>query len=503
MQFKVSFWLFESLVLALWEAVPLPDRIQLARTKLTFFSKILNIFAAMENKVTLQTILKRLLSLAGPIVIGQLGVVFVSFADTFMVGHYGVEELAAASFVNNLTMILVVTGLGFSLGLTPLVSEAEGKADRRRAGALLRNGLKSNGILSAIVFAVMLILYFNLGNMGQPDELLPLIRPYFIVVSASILCTYIFNAFKQFTDGLTRTKVSMVVIITSNVMNIAGNYVLIYGKAGFPEMGLLGAGISTLVSRIFTVAAMAGYVFFNKTMKEYVAGYRDKAIGRGMLKNVARLGTPIGLQMGMETASFSLIVIFVGMLGTMELAAHQVMVTISQICYMLYIALASASAIMISSFNGRKMHREVALTARAAYISILGMTVICAGSVIVFLKPLTSLFTESPAVAAMAATLALPFLLYQFGDGLQIAYANALRGLQRVKPILPIAFVSYFIISIPASYVFAFPLGMGLQGIWFGYPVSLTFAGIFYYLTYRKTYMKITLNAQKDPGNDN
>ena len=444
-----------------------------------FFSKILNIFAAMENKVTLQTILKRLLSLAGPIVIGQLGVVFVSFADTFMVGHYGVEELAAASFVNNLTMILVVTGLGFSLGLTPLVSEAEGKADRRRAGALLRNGLKSNGILSAIVFAVMLILYFNLGNMGQPEELLPLIRPYFIVVSASILCTYIFNAFKQFTDGLTRTKVSMVVIITSNVMNIIGNYVLIYGKAGFPEMGLLGAGISTLVSRIFTVAAMAGYVFFNKTMKEYVAGYRDKAIGRGMLKNV------------------SLIVIFVGMLGTMELAAHQVMVTISQICYMLYIALASASAIMISSFNGRKMHREVALTARAAYISILGMTVICAGSVIVFLKPLTSLFTESPAVAAMAATLALPFLLYQFGDGLQIAYANALRGLQRVKPILPIAFVSYFIISIPASYVFAFPLGMGLQGIWFGYPVSLTFAGIFYYLTYRKTYMKITLNAQK------
>ena len=199
-----------------------------------------HIFAVMENKVTLQTILKRLLSLAGPIVIGQLGVVFVSFADTFMVGHYGVEELAAASFVNNLTMILVVTGLGFSLGLTPLVSEAEGKADRRRAGALLRNGLKSNGILSAIVFAVMLILYFNLGNMGQPEELLPLIRPYFIVVSASILCTYIFNAFKQFTDGLTRTKVSMVVIITSNVMNIIGNYVLIYGKAGFPEMGLLG-----------------------------------------------------------------------------------------------------------------------------------------------------------------------------------------------------------------------------------------------------------------------
>lgn len=453
-----------------------------------------HIFAVMENRITFKSILKRLLVLAGPIVIGQLGVVLVSFADTFMVGHYGVKELAAASFVNNLTMLLVVTGLGFSLGLTPLVSEAEGRADRKLAGALLRNGLKSNAVLAALVFIVMVVLYLNLDNMGQPEELLPLIKPYYIVVSVSILCTYFFNAFKQFTDGLTKTKVSMTVIIASNVMNIIGNYVLIYGKAGFPEMGLLGAGISTLAARIFTVAAMAGYVFFNKRMKEYVAGFRSKAESRGLLGKVTRLGIPIGLQMGMETASFSLVVILVGKLGTTELAAHQVMVTISQICYMLYIAVASASAIMISSFSGRKMFREISLTSRAAYVSVLGLTVICAGSVILFLRPLSSLFTESGIVTDMVATIALPFLLYQFGDGLQIAYANALRGLQKVKPILPIAFVSYFIISIPASYVFAFPLGMELPGIWYGFPISLTFAGIFYYLTYRKAYIKLACN---------
>lgn len=453
-----------------------------------------HIFAVMENRITFKSILKRLLVLAGPIVIGQLGVVLVSFADTFMVGHYGVKELAAASFVNNLTMLLVVTGLGFSLGLTPLVSEAEGRADRKLAGALLRNGLKSNAVLAALVFIVMVVLYLNLDNMGQPEELLPLIKPYYIVVSVSILCTYFFNTFKQFTDGLTKTKVSMTVIIASNVMNIVGNYVLIYGKAGFPEMGLLGAGISTLAARIFTVAAMAGYVFFNKRMKEYVAGFRSKAESRGLLGKVTRLGIPIGLQMGMETASFSLVVILVGKLGTTELAAHQVMVTISQICYMLYIAVASASAIMISSFSGRKMFREISLTSRAAYVSVLGLTVICAGSVILFLRPLSSLFTESGIVTDMVATIALPFLLYQFGDGLQIAYANALRGLQKVKPILPIAFVSYFIISIPASYVFAFPLGMELPGIWYGFPISLTFAGIFYYLTYRKAYIKLACN---------
>ena len=140
------------------------------------------------------------------------------------------------------------------------------------------------------------------------------------------------------------------------------------------------------------------------------------------------------------------------------------------------------------------MFREISLTSRAAYVSVLGLTVICAGSVILFLRPLSSLFTESGIVTDMVATIALPFLLYQFGDGLQIAYANALRGLQKVKPILPIAFVSYFIISIPASYVFAFPLGMELPGIWYGFPISLTFAGIFYYLTYRKAYIKLACN---------
>ena len=212
-----------------------------------------------------------------------------------------------------------------------------------------------------------------------------------------------------------------------------------------------------------------------------------------MLRNVVRLGIPIGLQMGMETASFSLVVILVGMLGTTELAAHQVMVTISQICFMLYIAIANASAIMISSFKGRKMIREISLTSKAAYLSVLGMTIICAGSVLLFFRPLASLFTESPVVTEMTVTLALPFLLYQFGDGLQIAYANALRGLQKVKPILPIAFISYFVISIPASYLFAFPLGLGLPGIWYGFPLSLTFAGIFYYLTYREMYRRLAI----------
>lgn len=449
------------------------------------------------ERLRFSAVIGRLVRLAGPIVIGQLGVVLVSFADTFMVGHYGVDELAAASFVNNVTMLLVVVGLGFSLGITPLVSESEGRGDLRRAGAWLRCGLKTNTILAGLMAAVMAVLYINLGNMGQPQELLPLIKPYFVIVSFSILTTYFFNAFKQFTDGITRTKVSMMFIIGSNVLNILGNWVLIYGKAGFPELGLVGAGISTLVSRIAVLCALAAYFAFRKDMAAYREGFRHFH-EKGMLRRSASLGLPIGAQMGMESASFSLIVIMVGWLGATELAAHQVMGTLSQICFMLYIAAGNASAIMISSFKSRGMYAETALTAKAAYLTTAVLTVICAGFILTFSGTLVSMFTDSDEVSATVVTLLLPFTLYQFGDGLQICFANALRGMQQVRPILPVAFVSYFIISLPSSYLFGFVLGGGLAGIWFGYPIALTFAGISYYLIFSKIQKKLPSTNDHD-----
>ena len=422
--------------------------------------------------------------------VGQIGTVLVSFADTFMIGHYGVRELAAASFVNNLTMILVLAGLGFSLGLTPLVSDAESKGDRRGVGGLLRAGLKVSSLFAAAMAAILAILYLNLGRMGQPEELLPLIRSYYIVVAISILATYFFNTFKQFTDGTMRPTVSMVIIITSNLLNIAGNYVLIYGKCGFPELGLLGAGISTLFARIFTVAAMAAYFFLDRRLAKYREGFRAAGGDKGAMSRIARLGAPISGQMAMETASFSVIVIIVGWLGTTALAAHQVMTTISQICYMMYIAVGSGAAILISSLNGQGLTKEVNMTARTAYAMTLGLTVVCSGIVLAAIRPLSALFTDSPEVISLAGTLVLPFILYQFGDGMQICFSNCLRGIQQVKPILPIAFTAYLLVSIPCSYLFGFVLDFGLKGIWFGYPISLTLAGILYLAVFRRKQKK-------------
>ncbi len=435
--------------------------------------------------------MRQLVRLAAPIVVGQIGVVLVSFADTFMIGRHGVGELAAASFVNNVTLILVTAGLGFSLGLTPPISDAEGKGDRLRAGALLREGLKTGGIIAVAAAVILAVLFLNLERMGQPQELLPLIKPYYIIVSLSIITTYFFNAFKQFTDGIMRPGVSMSIIIGCNVLNILGNYLLIYGKWGFPELGLTGAGISTLVARFFSVVAIAAYFFLNRDMAEYRRGFRGGYREKGMAASIARLGAPISGQMAMETASFSVMVIFVGWLGARALAAHQIMSTISLICYMMYMAAGSAAAIMISSFNGRKMYRELRITARAALGLSVTLIFICSGIVLLCFRPLTSMFTQSAEVSALAHTLLLPFILYQFGDSLQICLSNSLRGIQKVRAILPIAFVSYILVSIPASYLLGISAGLALKGIWFGLPISLNLGALLYYMIFRMELRKL------------
>ena len=433
---------------------------------------------------------RSLLQIGIPIMIGQLGMIVLGFADTMMVGHHSTTELGAASFVNNIITLVIIAGTGFSYGLTPVVGGFFGRNELPEAGQALRCSLLANTLVAFIMMALLTVFYFNLGNIGQPDELLPYMRPYFLVLLASLPFVMLFNAFKQFTDGTMRPTVSMIIIITSNLLNIAGNYVLIYGKCGFPELGLLGAGISTLFARIFTVAAMAAYFFLDRRLAKYREGFRAACGDKGAMSRIARLGAPISGQMAMETASFSVIVIIVGWLGTTALAAHQVMTTISQICYMMYIAVGSGAAILISSLNGQGLTKEVNMTARTAYAMTLGLTVVCSGIVLAAIRPLSALFTDSPEVISLAVTLVLPFILYQFGDGMQICFSNCLRGIQQVKLILPIAFTAYLLVSIPCSYLFGFVLDFGLKGIWFGYPISLTLAGILYLAVFRRKQKK-------------
>lgn len=421
---------------------------------------------------------RALLSLGMPIVVGQLGVIVLGFADTLMIGHHSTPGLAAASFVNNMFNLCIIFSTGFSYGLTPIVGNLYGRSRLAEAGLALRCSLAANTAVAVLQMLAMGALYLCLDGLGQPPELMPLIKPYYLVLLASLPFVMLFNGFKQFTDGITQTRTAMWLLLAGNAMNIVGNYLLIYGKLGLPELGLLGAGISTLASRIAMVVAFAWLVLRARRFARYRAGLLRWRWSWPWFRRLNALGWPVGLQMGMETASFSLSIIMVGWLGTVALAGHQVMLTISQFTFMLYYGMGAAVAVRVSNFRGAGDVASVRRTAYAGFHLILLMAVVLLALLWCVRGQVGTWFTDSPEVAALVPGLFVPFLVYQFGDGLQICFANALRGIEDVKPMMVIAFVAYFVISLPAGYLFAFPLGLGLEGIWWAFPFGLTSAGL-------------------------
>ena len=435
-----------------------------------------------------------LLKLGLPIVIGQIGVIVLGFADTLMIGHHSTEGLAAASFVNNMFNLAIIFCTGFSYGLTPVVGSLFGQKKIDGVGGILKNSLAANTLLAVLVCVIMGGLYASLGSLGQPEELLPYMRPYFLVLLASLPFVLWFNAFKQFSDGITDTKVSMWILLGGNLFNIVGNYILIYGKLGFPELGLTGAGISTLVSRILMVVVYLVLFFGTSRYRIFRKGFRKGRINGIDFGLLNRLGWPIAGQMGMETASFSLSAIMIGWLGSTALASYQIMIAVSQICFMIYYGMGAAVSVRISNFYGQRDMENVQRTANTGFHLILVMVVCTSVPIFLLRNYIGGWFTDDGAVSLMVAQTIVPFLLYQFGDGLQINFANALRGIADVRLIMLFSFIAYFLISLPAGYLFGFVFDWGVVGIWSAFPFGLTSAGIMYYLRFRYKTRKMTIS---------
>lgn len=417
--------------------------------------------------------------------LGQACVVILAFADNIMIGWYGVNDLAAASFVNGIINLFIFTELGFANGMTPVIGSRFGTKDIAGIGSTLKNSIALNTVIGIAGLLIMAVIYVFLDRFGQDPELLPLIRPYYIVVAVSTLFAMGFNTLKQFTDGICQPVVSMALLMGGNILNIIGNWILIYGKAGLPEMGLLGAGISTLVSRIVMFAVFLIYIMKAARFRQYSAAFKAARTAWSDVKTLFGLGYPLALQTGMETSTFTISAVMVGWIGATALAAHQVTLTISQICFLLMMGLASSVSILVSNAYGRKDYRSVRQYASKGYFLILGVSVLFCLMIFTFRNGIIGMFTDDPQVTAVALSLLFVLFSYQFGDGLQLCFCNALRGIQDVKPIMLMAFISYYLIAIPAAYLLGFKAGLGTIGVWIGFPVGLTIAGIFYFIRFR------------------
>lgn len=433
---------------------------------------------------------RAIISLGIPIVIGQTSTIVIGFVDTMMIGRHSTMELAAAGFVNNLVAVLLIFAIGYSGGLTPVVGYRYGRGENDSIGGMVKNGLASNTLLAAVLVVISTVLYLLLGRMGQPEELLHYMKPYLAVLTLTIPFACWFNVFKQYFDAIGRTKVPMAVLMLGLVVNIVGNYLLIYGlqvggTSVVPELGLLGAGIATLIARVVMTVAIAAMFFVMKSNRAFRDGFLRDNVNRRDFRHITSLSWPLAMQTGMESASFMLTVLFVGWIGALPLAAHQVMLTISTIYYMVYCGLAAAVAVRVSYFHGQHDAVAAERNAWAAFHIIIIVAVLFSVPMWLFRSQVGYIFADSAEVCRLVAT-CIPFLiLYQLFDGMQCTFGNALRGLACVRVMMGVSFIAYFVISFPLSYILAFPCGWGLAGIWAAFPVSLAIAAMLYYLAFR------------------
>lgn len=424
--------------------------------------------------------------------LGQACVIILAFADNIMIGWHSVNELAASSFVNNVMNFFILTELGFASGMTPIIGAFHGNGNVKGVGTTVRNGLLVNGIIGLIGLVLLAVIYLFIDSFGQEPELLPLIRPYFVIVGISIIFALGFNVLKQFTDGICKPVVSMLFLMGGNVLNIFGNWVLIYGKLGCPELGLMGAGLSTLISRILMLLCFVLYIFKSEQFKVYAQAIKEALFSRVKMRHIFNMGYPVAIQMGLEASTFSFSAIMVGWISVTALAAHQVAITISQLFFLMMQGLSFALSILVSNCYGIKDYAGIHAYVKRGILMIFGTSLSLSILLYIFRYPAVGMFTDSPEVAEIAVVLFYVLFAYQIGDGIQLCFANVLRGLQDVKPIMYAAFVSYYLIAIPVAYVLGFKAGLGAVGVWLGFPIGLTLAGLFFYARYRSDMRRLT-----------
>lgn len=418
----------------------------------------------------------KILRLGLPILVGQLGMIVTGFADTTMVGHYSTRALAAASFVNNVFNAAVFACVGFTYGLTPLVGALFSQRRHDEVGAMLRTAVMLNGLFALAVTAIMGVVYMCLPRLGQPEELLPLIRPYFLLYLAGLIPISLFNVFAQWAYAINRTRMPMWIILCSNAVNIVGNYMLIYGNCGCPELGLTGAGIATFLARVMLPLTIMAVFFLRHDYSSYRRGFATARADRNRWKRLQLTSWPVALQMTFESGSFTMAAVMAGWISALALAAYQVVVIMGTLGFCVYYSIGAAISVLVANAAGagnRELQRETAIVGyriMLVFMTIASLTFIFAG------RLLLSFFTSDAAVIALGISVTVPLVLYQLGDATQITFANALRGTGNVMPMLWISFVSYIVVGIPATGLLAFTARLQLYGIVLSFSVSLFLA---------------------------
>ncbi|SNR70992.1 multidrug resistance protein, MATE family [Maribacter sedimenticola] len=433
------------------------------------------------------------IKLSVPVILGMLGHTFVQLADNIMVGQLGTAELAAVSLGNSFVFIAMSLGIGFSTAITPLVAEADGAENKQDAKNALKHGLVLCTILGLSLFGLILVAKPLMYAMKQPEVVVELAMPYLDLVAFSLVPLIVFQAFKQFSEGLSQTKYPMYATIVANIINIVLNYLLIFGNFGFPKMGIIGAAIGTLVSRILMVL----YIWYILKSKEkfnyYVTGFNFRKIEQKVIRKIIALGFPSSLQMFFEVAIFTGAIWLSGVLGKNAQAANQIALNLSSMTFMFGMGLGIAAMIRVGNQKGLGNFKELRRIAQSIFFLTLLLEIVFAALFLLGRHWFPALYldvndvanmADNTEVLIMAAELLLVAAFFQISDGIQVVVLGALRGLQDVRIPTIITFIAYWLIGFPVSFYLGLYTPFKSTGIWIGLLIGLSASAIMLYLRF-------------------
>ncbi len=436
-------------------------------------------------------------TLAGPVVISQLGHTFVHMADSVIVGHFaGTIPLAAVSLVHAVFMVVLVIGLGIAYGITPLISQANGKHNRAICGTYLSNGILVNIIASAVLFCIVYFgSMFAMEHLDQDPAVVAQAKPYLLILSISIFPLMMFSAFKQFAEGLGFTKQAMNITIWGNVLNIVLAIIFVKGMFGIEPMGVKGVGYSTLIDRILMMLVMMLYVFKSKLFKPYLVDFEWFKVNYNIVKNILKIGMPVAMQFVFEIGAFAAAALIAGKISATVQASHQVAITLASMTYMMASGIAAAATIKTGNAFGSNNFYRLRKFANTSYGLVLLFMVVAAIAFAVFNSYLPYIFTSDQAVVLIASQLLIIAGLFQLFDGTQVVGLGVLRGMGDVNIPTVITFVAYWIIGIPSGYLFGITMGLGVKGIWYGLTLGLLTSSILLFFRYRFMINKLSASV--------
>ncbi|MDA0864096.1 MAG: MATE family efflux transporter [Bacteroidetes bacterium] len=427
------------------------------------------------------------LRLAGPVILGMLGHTLVAFVDNIMVGQLGTAELAAVSLGNSFMFVAMSLGIGFSTAITPLVAEAEGEGNFSRGKIAFKHGLVLCTLLGLLLFTSVFFAKPLMHLMKQPDEVVALAMPYLTYVAISLVPLIIFQAFKQCSDGLSLTRYPMYATLVANVVNVLLNYCFIFGHFGAPALGVVGAAIGTLASRVIMIWVLWWFLAHHKKAKWYVRHLRFRILSTKVFKKILGLGFPSAMQMFFEVVFFTGAIWLSGVLGKNPQAANQIALNLSSMTFMVAMGFSVVAMIRVGNQKGKGAFSELRRIAFSIFLLALICSVLFAVVFLTFNHWLPTMYldmsnleqlSDNNQVLDMAKTLILIAALYQISDAIQVVALGALRGLQDVFYPTLYTFFAYWVVGFPISIYLGMYTDLGITGIWIGLLAGLVMAAL-------------------------